>query len=346
MSKLICITGASGFVASHCVQQALQAGFRVRGTVRDSKNEEKTAFLKKIAQDLDASDRLELVDAELLTPGSFDEAVKGCDYVMHTASPFFIDSKGDPDEVFIRPAVQGTENVLTSVAKEKSITRVALTSSCAAVYGFASDKDGVFTEEDWNRTSTRKNGAYSLSKRMAEEKAWEMAKAQDTYKLVTINPAFVMGPTLSGRGTASYDFLKMVLEGKMSPYCPELMMGMVDVRDVAKAHLNALTHDNAEGRYIVAPESMTPLDMANVIREKYPNFKMPKGYAPKFLLYLAGPFMGMSWAFVSGNIGRKLLFDVSKAKQDLEIEFRPINQALLDMVEGGIKTGVLSYKEE
>jgi dihydroflavonol-4-reductase len=112
-------------------------------------------FLKHIAKEAMAEERLSLVAAELLTPGSFDGAVQGCDYVLHTASPFFLEQNGDPDEVFIRPAVQGTENVLNAVAKAGSVKRVVLTSSCAAVYGYNADKDGAYTEEDWNRTSTR-----------------------------------------------------------------------------------------------------------------------------------------------------------------------------------------------
>eukprot|EP00730_Choanoeca_flexa_P014974 TRINITY_DN6743_c0_g1_i4.p1 TRINITY_DN6743_c0_g1~~TRINITY_DN6743_c0_g1_i4.p1 ORF type:complete len:395 (+),score=108.35 TRINITY_DN6743_c0_g1_i4:137-1186(+) len=345
-SKLVCVTGASGFVASHCIQQLLEAGYRVRGTVRDPSDDKKTAFLKKIAQDANASDRLELVQGQLLEDDSFDKAVAGCDYVLHTASPFFIDQKGDPDEVFIKPAVHGTENVLMSVAKAPTVKRVVLTSSCAAIYGRPTDKDGLFTEEDWNRSSTRKDGAYMLSKRLAEEKAWEIAQAQDKYELIVINPAFVMGPTLSGRGTASYDFLTKLVDGTMSSGAPKLMMGMVDVRDVAKAHITAMTHPNAKGRYIVAPESLTPVDMADAIRDTFPNLKLPRSYVPKFLLYLVGPFMGMSWSFISNSVGHELRFDNSKIKKEMDFEFRPIKQALIDMTQAGIDTGLFDYPED
>ena len=115
-----------------------------------------TDFLRALASKENAQDRLELVEADLLAPGSFDTAIAGCDYVLHTASPFFIKLNRNPDEVFIRPAVEGTTNVLGAVAKAGTVKRVVLTSSTAAVHGFNNDKVGApYTEADWNETSSR-----------------------------------------------------------------------------------------------------------------------------------------------------------------------------------------------
>lgn len=163
---LVLVTGASGYIASHIVQQLLQAGYLVRGTVRDTTNEAKVKHLK----DLEGSERLELVNADLLEDGSFDTAMQGVEYVMHTASPFLIGNIKNPEEQLIQPAVQGTENVLKSASQAKSVKRVVLTSSCAAIYGFNNDKNSedVLTEDDWNQTSDLKEGAYSLSKTLAE----------------------------------------------------------------------------------------------------------------------------------------------------------------------------------
>ncbi|EGD76712.1 hypothetical protein PTSG_12676 [Salpingoeca rosetta] len=339
MAERVCVTGASGYIATHIVQQLLEAGYHVRGTVRDPSNEAKTKVLMAIAEKAQAADRLELVKADLLDEGSFDEAVKGCKYVLHTASPFQLQARGSPEEYFVIPAVKGTENVLNAVAKADSVERVVLTSSCAAVEGYADDKDTPFTEDDWNRTSTLSDGAYSLSKRRAEEAAWKMAEQQDKYTLVTINPAFVMGPTLTGRNdTASVEFLKVRLvvgvDG-VDTHC------LVDVRDVALAHIKAMTSPKAQGRYICSAKSMSVLEIAAAISAKYPNYRVPTRKVPKFLLYLFGPFQGLSWSFISHNVGVPLEFDNSKIKRDLDFEFRDVDTSLVEMVDSMVQHGLI-----
>ena len=250
-TQLVCVTGGSGYIASHIVKQLLEQGFRVRATVRDP-GDAKVKFLLDIAAAANASDRLTLVKADLLDMGSFDEAVKDCDVVLHTASPFMINKSGDPHKLFIRPAVQGVENVLTACGKAPSVKRVVVTSSVVAVYGHADDKpSGEYNEEDWNTTSTLED-PYALSKRMAEEKAWELAKAQTNYTLVTICPSLVLGPTLSGRNdAASVEIMHMIMGGKLRIGSPDLRLGVVDVREVALAHIRAFTSPKAEVQLFV-----------------------------------------------------------------------------------------------
>ena len=189
MAKVVCVTGCTGYVASEVVRQCLELGWTVRGTVRDPSDDSKTGYLKKMAEGLPG--KLELVQADLLAEGAFDTAVPGCEYVFHTASPFFFGSESEGPEAveakLIKPAVDGTKNVLASVAKHKAdIKCVALTSSCAAVSGFTgTDKtareDGKFSEADWNETSTREAGAYLLSKTLAEKAAWEIARRASSW---------------------------------------------------------------------------------------------------------------------------------------------------------------------
>eukprot|EP01147_Barroeca_monosierra_P006166 gene6166-9208_t len=340
----VCVTGATGFIATHIVKQLLEAGYFVRGTVRNPSDSQKIKPLIEIAEKANAADRLEIVQADLLEQGSFDDAVNDCKFVMHTASPFQLQARGDPYEYFVRPAVFGTDNVLTSVGKSDSVERVVVTSSVAAISGFNDDKNRPYTEEDWNKSSTIENGmSYSLSKRLAEEKAWELAKNQDKYTLVTINPSLVIGPTLTGRDdTASVDFMKKLIDGPFAMGAPELNIGVVDVRDVARAHILAIKTPSAEGRYICSCQSMSALGMAAVIAQKYPNYKLPRRKVPKWLLYIFGPFQGLSWTFISHNIGVPLELDNSKIKKDLAFEFTPPLDSFTDMIDSMVEAGLVT----
>ncbi|CAE7027536.1 TKPR1 [Symbiodinium sp. CCMP2592] len=257
MAKVVCVTGCTGYVASEVVRQCLQEGWVVRGTVRDPNDESKVGYIKKMASGLPG--KLELFKADLLTEGAFDPVVQGCEYVFHTASPFFFGSESEGPEAveakLIKPAVDGTKNVLGSVAKHKAdIKCVALTSSCAAISGFTGkDKiareDGKFSEADWNETSTREAGAYLLSKALAEKAAWEIA-TKEGFKMVTICPSFVLGPANTDRNDGeSIGFaLKLLKEGTVG------LVGFpcVDVRDVGKAHILGCTNPKSEGRYILS----------------------------------------------------------------------------------------------
>ena len=173
--KLVCVTGASGFIASHLVKILLERGYTVHGTVRSTSNATKTQHLLNLPG---AADRLKLFEADLLQEGSFDTAVAGCSVVFHTASPFFIN--GGTEENLVVPAVQGTTNVLDSVAKAGDATRVVLTSSTASVYVNygAQPADYIYTEADWsNEDLARANGGwYFVSKTAAERAAWSFVE--------------------------------------------------------------------------------------------------------------------------------------------------------------------------
>ena len=276
--KVVCVTGCTGYVASEVVKQCLELGWTVRGTARDVNDESKVGYLKKMAADLPG--RLELVKADLLQPGAFDTVVDGCEYVFHTASPFFFGSEAEGvdavNEKMIKPAVEGTKNVLGSVAKHKAgIKCVALTSSIVAITGFTgTDKiaraDGKFSEQDWNETSTREAGAYLLSKTLAEKAAWEIAE-KEGFKLTTICPAFVLGPANTDRNDGeSIGFgLKLLKDGIVG------LQGFpcVDVRDVGKAHIAACINPNSQGRYVLCeasqksePTHLPPCQLAPQLR--------------------------------------------------------------------------------
>eukprot|EP00884_Botryococcus_braunii_P007145 jgi/Botrbrau1/16431/Bobra.0142s0030.1 len=274
MSGVIAVTGATGFVATELINQLLQKGYNIRATVRSLKDKSKYQYLEKLATSLPGS--LELVQADLLQEGSFDAAVSGAEFVFHVASPFFIDTP-TPQADLIDPAVKGTENLLSSVAKVKdSVKKVILTSSVAAVHGeyAAPPLNGhLYTEEDWNETSSIENGqAYHVSKTLAEKEAWKIAKEQGI-NLVTICPNFILGPVISDRvGGTSVGYMKGLLEGAPASGAPVIC----DVRDVARAHILAMEKASSSGRYIISNRAaVTPDFVVGTLRERFPDYSFP-----------------------------------------------------------------------
>jgi len=260
---LVTVTGATGYLAMELVGQLLEhKKYRVRGTVRSLSDADKIAPLTRLEG---AAERLELVEADLLEEGSFDTAVEGAKYVFHTASPFITSGVEDPQTQLVDPAVKGTENVMRS-AVAHSVQRVVLTSSVAAVMGGLGDKDCAFDESDWNTSSTIDSDCgldlYRLSKKLAEEAAWGIAK-ESGMELAAINPSFLIGPPRMARATGeSVANMKALLEGKIPPRDDT---PMADTRDVAAAHILAAETPEAAGhRFIISSPSV--VRRASVVR--------------------------------------------------------------------------------
>ena len=335
-NKPILVTGVSGYIASWVAKYLVDDGYQVHGTVRSLSDPDKVAHLQKI--DREGSGTLKLFEADLLAPNSFIDAMEGCGLVIHLASPFMIQHVKDPERQLIKPAVEGTKNVLETVNKTETVKRVVLTSSVVAIFGDAIDvretKDGVFTESHWNTTSSADHQPYSYSKTLAEKEAWDIAGKQGRWDLVTINPGFVMGPSLSKRIDAtSIDFMLSMVNGKYRTGVPDLYFAFVDVRDVARAHINAGFIAKASGRHILVNDVKNVLDMADMLREKYhKKYKIPKNTLPDFLVYLAGPFQGFTWKYLKRNLGISYKFDNAYSKSDLGMEYRQISETFADHV--------------
>lgn len=329
----VLVTGASGYVASWVVHELLSRGATVHGTVRDPSNEAKVRHLLELAESLPGT--LKLFAADLLEDGSFDDAIAGCCVVFHTASPFIV-SGGDPETTLVKPALEGTQNVLGSVNRTETVTRVVLTSSVVALYGDAQESGPrTLTEDEWNLTSTAAHKPYPYSKTLAEREAWTLADAQRRWRLVVMNPAFVMGPSLSKRkdGT-SVDFLLNNLNGKFSSGTLPMVSGFVDVRDVAFAHVEGAVRPDAAGRHILAAESRSMYAYGQLIDELFPGkYAVPAREFPKWVAYLAGPFVGFSWAEVHRNMGYALTFDNTKSREALGLEYRSLKDTVRDHVE-------------
>ncbi len=334
--KTILVTGGTGYIGSWIVKYLLEKGYSVRVTVRDKSKSSRYEHLVTLAQNTSGS--LELWSANLTQEGSFDEAAKGADAIIHVASPFTLRFK-DAQRDLIEPALKGTQNVLNAATQSGTVKRVVLTSSVAAVHGDNADMadKGLteFTEEHFNTSSSPKHQPYSYSKVLAEKEAWRIAESQNQWKLVVINPSFVMGPSLANSSDSeSLNFMKDLLKGKFLMGAPNLMFGFVDVRDVAQAHVLALENENAEGRHILAHSTLSVMQLAQVVKKLYgKKYAMPLTIAPKFLLYLIGALFGVTPKFVKRNIGHTIKLNTQRSRVKLGLQYRSFDETVKDMVE-------------
>jgi len=227
----------------------LQDGsFQVRGTVRDKNNEKKVAPLRSAFGNL--FEQLELFEADLLKPETLEAAIEGCDYVVHTASPF-PDTVPKDENVVIKPAVEGTLAVMRAAHKHK-VKRVVITSSVAAIlmHTHAGKKDS-YNEADWSELEACQ--PYEKSKTLAEKAAWDFLEAlpsDEKFELVTINPSLILGPSLVSSDFTSGVILQKIMGGKF-PGMPRIMYPVVDVRDCAKAHLQAIKVEEAKNKRFI-----------------------------------------------------------------------------------------------
>ncbi len=344
-TSLVCVTGATGFIAAHLIRQLLQQGYCVRGTVRNLSKHESSSFLKMLDG---APQRLELVEADLLSPGSFDEATRGCRYVFHAASPYQL-NVGDPQRDLVDPALRGTRTVLESCRKSGTVKRVVLTSSIAAITG-APDSDRIFTEQDWNTTSSLKENPYHYSKTLAEQAAWKYMQQQADFDLVVINPFMVIGPSLGPSLNTTNQMIRDIITG-VYPGIMDLNWGFVDVRDVALTHIRAMETPAARGRYLCSAEPLHMREVVKILRNAgYDReYRLPSldlsGKTGTGLMKLA------SWtqprdtgAYLRTHLGRLMRYDNSKVRTELNMQFRDIGSSLIETAEDLVRWGHLRKK--
>ena len=343
-SKPVMVTGATGYVAGWIVKRLLEEGLTVHAAVRQPQNEEKLKYLNAVAKD--APGTIKYFKADLMDKGSYADAMKDCQIVFHTASPFFLNVK-DPQKELVEPAVFGTQNVLEEVNKTSSVTRVVLTSSCAAVYGDNKDLEskpsGKFTEEDWNTTSSLKHQPYYYSKTLAEKEAWKICEAQERWDMVVINPSFVLGPGVNPFGTSeSFTVIKQMGDGTAKAGAPNWNLGVIDVRDLAEAHLKAAFVPEAKGRYIISARGSSFPEIAAILREHFGNkYPFPKKVLPKALVWMFGPILNpaLTRKSISCNINYRWDADNSKGIKDLGMEYRPFKDSVVDFFQQMIDNG-------
>lgn len=288
-NKKVLLTGISGYIGNHCAVELLKNGYSVRGSVRSlSKFKQLTQVIKK---EIDPKGNLEFCELDLLNDSGWDKAMKGCDYVLHVASPFINIEPKDENE-YIKPAVEGTMRALKS-AKKAGIKRVVLTSSMVSMLDNA-NKSIDIDFNSWTNVKAKNVSAYAKSKTLAEKSAWDFIKSQnqdEAMELTVINPGPVFGPTLSGNlEGASIGMFKQMMSGEM-PMVPQAAINMSDVRDVAKIHVLALENPKANGkRFIVTTENPYKFQEVAQILKSNGYEKVSTKLAPNFLLKFMGNF--------------------------------------------------------
>ncbi|WP_426625167.1 SDR family oxidoreductase [Leifsonia sp. McL0607] len=294
MVDRVLVTGGSGFVGAHCVLALLEAGYEVRTTIRSPQRAADVRAQLAAGGSPDAGDRLEFAVADLLDDAGWPEAVAGCRFVLHVASPFPMTEPKDQDEL-VRPAREGALRVLRA-ARDAGVERVVLTSSFAAIgYGHA-PTDRPFTEVDWTELdSGRPISAYVRSKTLAEQAAWAFIREEGgDLQLATVNPVGILGPVLGPDYSSSVELVKLVREGRL-PRLPDVYFGVVDVRDVAGLHLLAMIRPEAAGERFLATagDALSASELALLIRGHLGSpagDRVHTGMMPSWVIKAAAPF--------------------------------------------------------
>jgi dihydroflavonol-4-reductase len=319
----VLLTGAGGYIGKHVALQLLNKGYDVRASIRDLKRsqEVKDAITPHLASGVDLEKALTFVLLDLNKDSGWDEALAGVDVLMHTASPFPIASPKNEDEI-IRPAVDGTLRALRA-AKAAGVKRVVLTSSVAAIYG-CDLPTGVseFDETMWTDvTHPVGSVAYTKSKTLAEKAAWDFIKSEASdIALTTINPVLVMGAPLDRHYGSSISVVERVLKGK-DPMLPDLRFGIVDVKDVAKMHVECIDVKTTFGQRILASSgTLSFVQIAEIIKSAYPESKTKTGKAPNFLIKFLANFDADIKA-VLPLLGKPMLVSNKRAKSLLGMSF-------------------------
>ena len=345
-TKPVLVTGATGYVAGRLVERLLTEGMVVHAAIREPENKEKTKYLDELAKKLPGT--IKYFKADLLTDGSYDEAMKECELVYHTASPFIRTVK-DAQKDLVDPAKKGTRNVLESANKTETVKRVVVTSSCAAIYGDGADvlemPNQELTEETWNTTSSLDHQPYSFSKTVAEKEAWRINETQDRWDLVTINPSFVLGPGINPHASSeSYSIMKQIGKGDFKMGTPEFNIGCIDVRDLAEAHFQAGVRAEAKGRYIISGTNSGFTEIAGFIKQEFPNYKISTKKLPKWMLWLMAPTVGMTRKEVSKNVGYPWKANNSKSIKDLGMKYRPLEGTVTEFFKQLVDAGEIGRK--
>jgi dihydroflavonol-4-reductase len=287
--KKVLVTGVSGFVGQHCAAELLKQGYAVRGSLRNLSKAD--GVTRGIETEVDPQGNLEYCKLDLMLDDGWLQAMQGCDYVLHVASPYVGKEPKDENEL-IKPAVEGTLRALKA-AKTAGIKRMVLTSSMVAMLGEANGSLEL-NQDSWTNIDTPYATAYMKSKTLAEKSAWDFIKQQegdDTLELVVINPGPIYGPTLSGDLSGeSMAMVKKMITGKV-PVFPKAAINMSDVRDVAQIHVQALENIQANGqRFIVSTEkAYTFQSMAHILKSNGYS-KVSTKTAPSFLLKFMAKF--------------------------------------------------------
>ena len=325
--RTVLVTGGSGFLGGWCAVELLRRGYRVRTTVRDMAREAEVRAA--VASPLDAGERLAVSAADLREDAGWEEAVAGCDFVLHVASPFPPVQPKDPDELIV-PAREGTLRVLRA-ALAAGVERVVVTSSVAAISGAARPGGGPLTEADWTDPDKPGLSPYVRSKAIAERAAWDLVReAGAEERLAVVNPGAIVGPVLSEDRSYSLQAIERLLGGM--PGVPRIGFSFVDVRDVADLHLRAMTAAEAGGeRFVAAGPFLWMAEVAAILRERLGEAaaKVPKRQLPDLMVRAAGIF-DPGIRSIRNQLGLRIEYSDEKARTRLGWAPRPAEESFVD----------------
>ena len=342
-STTVVVTGGSGYLGTHVIEQLLNQGYSVVATVRSPDAQQRV--IKSLENRVENSDSLRFVLAELGSDAGWSDAVAGATYVIHTASPFPAVQPDDPNEL-IAPARDGALRVLRA-AKAAGVQRVVLTSSFAAVGYSRTNFDVPFTEADWTDANDHSNTPYVQSKTIAERAAWDYVHGEGQgLELSVINPVAIIGPVHSADFASSIGMVLMLTAGVM-PGNPKLSFGVVDVRDVADLHIRAMVNPAAaDHRFLAVSRSPVWIaEMAKHLRKTRPEVssKVPKWTLPNWTVRLAAKRQPALASYVS-EIGRAKYISNDAAVNLLGWNPRSVEVSLEDTVDSLAAQGVFRTK--
>ncbi|GAA2552124.1 aldehyde reductase [Winogradskya consettensis] len=337
----VLVTGGSGFIAGHCILQLLEQGYLVRTTVRSLDRE---ATVRAVLTDAGMVNgaALSFVAADLMNDAGWADAVAGCDFVLHVASPVHLRNVKNEDDV-IAPARNGTLRVLRA-ARDAGVKRVVLTSAFHAV-GYGHPRSGhTFNEDDWTVLRGPGVDAYGRSKTLAERAAWDFAATgSDAPELATILPVAVMGPVMGREISGANHIVQRSLDREMPGY-PNLYIPIVDVRDVAAAHLLAMTTPGAAGqRFLVSSGAPIPLrQIGAILRDNLGDAarNVPTRAIPDVVVRAAAIFVREFRAFVP-DLGYAKRISNDKARRVLGLRPRTSEEAVLASATSLIAKGLV-----
>ena len=336
----VLVTGGSGFIGSHAILQLLAAGHQVRTTVRNLKREADVRALLKVGG-VEPGSRLSFFAADLESDTGWPQAVAGCEYVLHVASPLPPNLPKHEDELIV-PAREGTLRVLRA-SREAGVRRVVVTSSFAAIgYGHP-PQTAPFTETDWTNLNG-KVAAYPKSKTIAERAAWDfIASEGGSLELSVVNPVAVFGPVLGRDYSSSILIVQRLMDGAL-PGCPQMSFGAIDVRDVVDLHLRAMTHPAAKGeRFLaVAGETIFMLDVAKILKRRMgeSSKRVPLRQLPNWLLHLAS-LRDPAIKTILPELGKVKNISNEKARRILGWTPRSNEDAIVATAESLLRLGLL-----
>ncbi|KAL6800853.1 NAD(P)-binding protein [Trichoderma sp. SZMC 28013] len=336
----VLVTGGSGYVASHLILKLLQDGYTVRTTIRSMSKEQN---VRSVLQKAGAAhmDRLSFHAADLTQDKGWDEAIQGCAYVHHVASPFPGGAPKDENELII-PAREGTLRVLKA-ARNAHVERVVFTSSFATIGYGGKDRLEPYTEDDWSVLDGLP--AYHKSKTLAEKAAWEFIETEGgDLELSVVNPVGIFGPVLSNDMSSSITLILKLMDGSIGK-CPRTYFNIVDVRDLADLHIRAMLDPAAKGERFIASSDGKPLalfDVARTISQGRPEkaSKVPTGEMPSWVVRIAGIFSPTARQVVPVlDVIRALKNE--KSKMTLGWTPRTPQETILDTVDSLVEHGIV-----